>query len=408
MANPSTGGTMIDDSTNTSPYSQPKFPNHRESMITAMNVGSSDFILIEDLGPKRKISVKEKAEQVVPWFEKTIKRLWTPRTITKRLPITKWAPRYGTEDAVGDLVAGITVGLTVIPQSLAYSNIAGLPSQAVHGLGPAHAILLAFLSGVIMFIMGVVGLGIAIDFISDPVSSGFTSAVALLILSSQVKDILGIRASGATFIEMWRSIAEDVQNTKFWDTLVGLICVVILILMRSRAGVEYLLLTPDRCLIFPSVDYVSTLVMKQSVRRGIPVVIDCSHIYGADFTAAKVIEVLCNDFSRRQQPLFFYNLKTSVVAVFEGVQPKDFIVYYNEDELDNLLLLHAVNKHRMNSLAGNGMYRLSVDGRVNMDVNVGHRLSVDGVGAGAPRLSVDSIPRLSIDGVPAISVDNIH
>ncbi|CAB0015537.1 unnamed protein product [Nesidiocoris tenuis] len=274
MANPSTGGTMIDDSTNTSPYSQPKFPNHRESMITAMNVGSSDFILIEDLGPKRKISVKEKAEQVVPWFEKTIKRLWTPRTITKRLPITKWAPRYGTEDAVGDLVAGITVGLTVIPQSLAYSNIAGLPSQyglyssflgalmyiflgsckdvpmgptaicslltyqAVHGLGPAHAILLAFLSGVIMFIMGVVGLGIAIDFISDPVSSGFTSAVALLILSSQVKDILGIRASGATFIEMWRSIAEDVQNTKFWDTLVGLICVVILILMRMLSEIK--------------------------------------------------------------------------------------------------------------------------------------------------------------------------
>jgi sodium-independent sulfate anion transporter 11 len=53
-------------------------------------------------------------------------------------------------------------------------------------------------------------------------------------------------------------------------------------------GVEYLLLTPDRCLIFPSVDYVRNLVTKHSIKQAIPVVIDCSHIYGADFTAAKV------------------------------------------------------------------------------------------------------------------------
>ena len=49
-----------------------------------------------------------------------------------------------------------------------------------------------------------------------------------------------------------------------------------------------MLLTPDRCLIFPSVDYVRNLVTKHSMKQAIPVVIDCSHIYGADFTAAKV------------------------------------------------------------------------------------------------------------------------
>ena len=49
-----------------------------------------------------------------------------------------------------------------------------------------------------------------------------------------------------------------------------------------------MLLTPDRCLIFPSVDYMRNLVTKHSIRQAIPVVIDCSHIYGADFTAAKV------------------------------------------------------------------------------------------------------------------------
>ena len=57
---------------------------------------------------------------------------------------------------------------------------------------------------------------------------------------------------------------------------------------QTREGVEYLMLTPDRCLIFPSVDYVRNLVTKHSIRQAIPVVIDCSHIYGADFTAAKV------------------------------------------------------------------------------------------------------------------------
>jgi len=47
----------------------------------------------------------------------------------KRLPFLIWMPKYNSEDAVGDLVAGITVGLTVIPQGLAYANLAGLPAQ---------------------------------------------------------------------------------------------------------------------------------------------------------------------------------------------------------------------------------------------------------------------------------------
>lgn len=97
------------------------------------------------------------------------------------------------------------------------------------------------------------------------------------------------------------------------------------------------MVTPDRCLIFPSVDYVRNLVTKHSVRQGIPVVIDCSHIYGADFTAATVIEILTKDFSKRGQPLFFYNLKPSVNNIFEGLAPVDFIVYYNEENLDDLL-----------------------------------------------------------------------
>jgi len=50
-----------------------------------------------------------------------------------------------------------------------------------------------------------------------------------------------------------------------------------------------------------------------------------------------VVECITQDFSTRKQPLFFYNLKPSVVAIFSGLHPKDFVVYYSEDELDSLI-----------------------------------------------------------------------
>lgn len=106
---------------------------------------------------------------------------------------------------------------------------------------------------------------------------------------------------------------------------------------QSSGGINYLMLTPDRCLIFPSAAYVRHIVTKHSTREALPVVIDCSHIYGADYTAATAIEALTKDFAVRQQLLFFYNLKPSVSTVFEGLAHKDFIVYYNLDELDELL-----------------------------------------------------------------------
>lgn len=61
---------------------------------------------------------------------------------------------------------------------------------------------------------------------------------------------------------------------------------------------EYLILTPDRSLIFPSVDYVRNLVTKRSMKQAHPVVIDCTHIYGADFTAAKVKLTLLRKFMK--------------------------------------------------------------------------------------------------------------
>lgn len=101
-------------------------------------------------------------------------------------------------------------------------------------------------------------------------------------------------------------------------------------------GIKYLLLTPDRCLIFPSVDYVRNLINKQGLKSQVPVVIDCTHIYGADFTAAKVVETLLKDFNKRKQMLMFFNLKPSVCSVFEGVS-LDYKLYYDFEALEKAI-----------------------------------------------------------------------
>jgi len=63
------------------------------------------------------------------WTREKAKKSFTKKVLYKRLPFLSWMPKYNADDAVGDLVAGITVGLTVIPQGLAYANLAGLPPQ---------------------------------------------------------------------------------------------------------------------------------------------------------------------------------------------------------------------------------------------------------------------------------------
>lgn len=107
-------------------------------------------------------------------------------------------------------------------------------------------------------------------------------------------------------------------------------------LQTSTGGTKYLMITPDRCLIFPSVDYVRNIVNKQGMKSNIPVVIDCSHIYGADYTAATAIDTMIKDFRTRQQRIYFYNLKPSILHVFEGVH-NDVNVYYDSVSLENAI-----------------------------------------------------------------------
>lgn len=117
----------------------------------------------------------------------------------------------------------VPVGPTAIASLLTFQAAGGVWQRAV---------LLSLLTGAIEMLMGFLGLGFLINFVSGPVSSGFTSAVSLIILTSQVKDIFGIQARGATFVEIWASIFKDIHNLQLTDTFMGISCIIILLLMR--------------------------------------------------------------------------------------------------------------------------------------------------------------------------------
>ena len=197
--------------------------------------------------------------------------------IKKIIPILEWLPNYNTSLFKGDLVAGITVGIILIPQGIAYALIAGLPPiyglycalvpqvmYAVFGssrqvaIGPVAmdslivatgvstlalagsesyisiAILLALLVGAIQFLMGVFSLGFIVNFLSKPVITGFTSAVALIIGLNQFRNLLGVDFIQSDQIQIvvediWMQISDFNMHT----SIIGIIAVVIIIIFRK-------------------------------------------------------------------------------------------------------------------------------------------------------------------------------
>lgn len=74
--------------------------------------------------------------------------------------------------------------------------------------------------------------GFLIDFISGPVNSGFMSAVAVLIILSQIKDLIGIKSSGTTVPDMATSIFKNIPDYRPVDTCLGIVCIVVILLLR--------------------------------------------------------------------------------------------------------------------------------------------------------------------------------
>lgn len=98
------------------------------------------------------------------------------------------------------------------------------------------SVLLCLMCGVVELLMGLFGLGFLIDFVSGPVASGFTSAVSLIILSSQIQNVLGIQANGNTFVEVWRQVFINIQDSRPTDTILGITCIVVLLMLRMLSS----------------------------------------------------------------------------------------------------------------------------------------------------------------------------
>ena len=186
--------------------------------------------------------------------------------LSKAFPFLDWLVHYDKKNLQGDLSAGLTVGVMLIPQGMAYAMIAGLPP--IYGLyastipilvyallgtsrqlavGPVAmvslltaagigsmaaggtesylllAFTLAFLVGAFQYLLGVFRLGFLVNFLSHPVISGFTSASALIIGLSQLKHLMGVKLPESHFIHevLWGAILQ-VGQTHTITLIIGL------------------------------------------------------------------------------------------------------------------------------------------------------------------------------------------
>ncbi len=197
--------------------------------------------------------------------------------IKKIIPILEWLPNYTSARFKGDFIAGITVGIILIPQGIAYALIAGLPPiyglysalvpqimYAIFGssrqvaIGPVAmdslivaagvstlaltgtdsyieiAILLALIVGAIQLLMGIFRLGFIVNFLSKPVISGFTSAAAIIIGVNQFRNLLGVDFIRSNQI---RDVAIDIfyniKELHVSTTIIGVTAAIIIIILRK-------------------------------------------------------------------------------------------------------------------------------------------------------------------------------
>ena len=121
------------------------------------------------------------------------------------------------------------------------------------------------------------------------------------------------------------------------------------IFAQTSISTQFLLIQLDRSMTFPSVEYIRYIVTKASRSVGqnkLPMVIDCSHIQFADFTAAEGLRDLISIFKKREQVLLLWKAKDSVIRIIEGVG-SGFHVVKTDYELENILGKLKVGKRRI-------------------------------------------------------------
>jgi len=189
------------------------------------------------------------------------------------LPIFRWLPDYSTASLRGDMTAGLTVGVMLIPQGMAYAVIAGVPpiyglyaglvplliypligSSRHLALGPvsidmlivaagvgalaeagteqyiAYAILLTAMVGLMQMAMGAMQLGFVANLLSRPVIAGLTTAAAFIIAFSQIGSLLGVELGRSQYVHVLLADAAQNVGRTHWLTLgIGTLSIVLLV-----------------------------------------------------------------------------------------------------------------------------------------------------------------------------------
>jgi len=204
-------------------------------------------------------------------------RAW--ETVQNALYITEWLPGYTREALQNDASAGLTVGVMLIPQGMAYAVIAGLPpiyglyaglvpllvyplfgSSRQLAMGPTAidmlivaagigalaqagtaryvtlAILLTAMVGVLQMAMGVMQLGFVANLLSRPVIAGLTTAAAFIISTSQLGNLLGVELGGSQYVHvlLWEAL-QHVGETHLLTFGIGSVCIALLFLLPRWA-----------------------------------------------------------------------------------------------------------------------------------------------------------------------------
>lgn len=192
-----------------------------------------------------------------------------PRALPRWLP--RWLQQYGRDQLIQDSIAGLVVTVLLVPQSLAYAMLAGLPphvgmyasilplvAYAIFGssmtlaVGPVAvaslmtasaiapfaaqgspeylmlAIVLAVLGGLQLMVLGILRFGFVANLLSHSVISGFVTGSALLIAIGQMKPLLGIPAEGHTAVELSLSLLSNLHNLKPATAAIGVLAAVLL------------------------------------------------------------------------------------------------------------------------------------------------------------------------------------
>ena len=239
------------------------------------------------------------------------------KLINKYIPITEWLPKYKASYLKYDIPAGLTIGIMLIPQGIAYALIAGI--DPIYGLytalipqliyaffgtsrqlavGPVAmdslivfagvsaiaqsdpelhllmAILLAFMMGCIQLLFGIFRLGFMVNFLSKPVISGFTSAAAIIIAFNQLKHLFGIDIVRSNKIqEIINSFYHLMGDINYYSFGLGLFSIFFIVFVRQKKPTFpvalFVVIISTSLVYFLNLEYTGVEIVKK-IPQGLP------------------------------------------------------------------------------------------------------------------------------------------